>query len=344
MFTQLLTSPASKYFKLIISFLTVSLLAQTTASADIRFPSSDGEGDYFKSLMKDDFEKILAKYAFIGDFRTRPLKRENSNEIFWKYDFDIPDVKFPLPEKFDDFEKMIPRTMGSSRGVEHINRGRVYFLNGDYEKARTTWLTGRKFVRSSEFLNRRFHFFIGIVYLKLGYMNAKKLGPNHGLTTADYSNATTFLGTAYRPPMNVKDEVLDRYTARVFYTLAGIYHNYGKFPQAYQTATEGLDYLRKTGEKTYRHELRRMVAESLILNQSYDEAVREIDIAIRQDPNPAKAASDFARVGDIYFGLNNYELAEDIYGLAIAIDKDLKLVSSQQALLRGESLLERRNG
>ena len=80
MVTQLLASPASKHFKLIISFLSVLLLAQSTASADIRFPSSDGEGDYFKSLMKDDFEKILAKYAFIGDFRTRPLKRENSRK------------------------------------------------------------------------------------------------------------------------------------------------------------------------------------------------------------------------------------------------------------------------
>ena len=102
--------------KMLRNFLILFLLAFgsvssqfETAIADISFPSSDKDstGDYFKSLMKDDFEKILAKYAFIGDFRNRPIKRPISDEIFWKYSFEIPDVKFPLPEKFDDYEKIV---------------------------------------------------------------------------------------------------------------------------------------------------------------------------------------------------------------------------------------------
>lgn len=321
-------------------FLAVSFLNFKGANAQVNFPSSEdlSEQDYYKSMMTDDFEKILARYAFVGDFRVKPQERDISSEIFWKYSFRLPKIRFMMPEKLDDLNKVIPVTEGASRGIEHINRGRVLFMQGKYEEARETWLAARRIAASSKFLNRRVHYFIGTVYLKLAHIKFQELGIKNSEVEALYSNAATFLGTAYRPPMNIKDEALDPYTGKVFYALAAIFHNYGRFPQAFNTANEGLNYLRVKGVKIFRHELRRIVAESLILNQTYLDAVQEIDMAIRQDPSPAKAASDFARVGDIYFGLNNYELAEDVYGLSIGIDKDLKLISSHQAILRGESL------
>ena len=172
----------------------------------------------------------------------------------------------------------------------------------------------------------------------MAHVYERKLGIKHPDVRNFFSNASNFLGVAYKKPLNVTDKALDKYGPHVLYTLAAIYHNYGRFRQAFETSNNGLNYLRKTGEKTYRHSLRRILAESLILNQTYDSAVREIDVAIRQDPNALKAATDFARVGDVYFGLNNYEIAEEVYALSIAIDRELALISSQQAILRGESL------
>jgi tetratricopeptide (TPR) repeat protein len=318
----------------------ICLIAESSVQAQVNFPHRDdtSKEDYYKSLMNDDFEKILNRYAFVGDFRIKPPEREISSEIFWKYSLRLPKIDFDIPEKFGDFHDIIPATKGSSRELEHINRGRVLFLQGKYEEARETWLTARKMNRSSEFINRRIHYFIGMTYLKLGYDLEQKKGLKFGEVKANYSNAATFLGTAYRPPMNIKDEVLDQFTGKVFYVLSAIYHNFGRYPQAFEAANEGLNHLRAKGIKIHRHELRRIVAESLILNQSYMDAVQEIDFAIRQDPDPKGAASDFARVGDVYFGLNNYELAEDVYGLSIAIDKELRLISAHQAILRGESL------
>ena len=67
---------------------------------------------------------------------------------------------------------------------------------------------------------------------------------------------------------------------------------------AFGAAETGLNFLRKTGRKEYRPVFHRMAAEAHIKNRSYLDAARELDTAIRQDPEPTEAAAAFARVGD----------------------------------------------
>ena len=98
------------------------------------------------------------------------------------------------------------------------------------------------------------------------------------------------------------------------------------------------DFLRKTGRKDYRGEFHRIMAEAHIKSRDYLEAVQEFDTAIRQDRDPRQAAAAFARVGDIYFDLNNYDLAEDAYALGEKLDEDRGEINPQQLALRGESL------
>src|SRR5690606_13683661 len=46
----------------------------------------------------------------------------------------------------------------------------------------------------------------------------------------------------------------------------------------------------------------------------------------------------FARIGDIYFHLNNYELAEDFYALSLKIAKDKNVIQREELILRAEAL------
>lgn len=324
----------------LVALLALCFLAPGGATANSKGSTSKGsqKPDYFKSLMDESFEEIVRRYAFIGDLNQKPAERSISSEIFWKYTLKVPSPKFAVPSEIDSLEKSIPATKGVGKGLEFLNQARVHLFDGDYQAAADSLMVAKDTLNSSEFINRRIYYFLGVTYLKMATQTAEKLGSDNPAVEKMYGNVLKFLGSAYRPPMNIKDEVLDQYTPKVFYILASIYHRNGEFGDAYQAASEGLSYLQDKNLKTYKHRMRRMVAESFILNKSYSDAVQEIDMAIREDPEPEQVASDFARVADIYYGLNNYERAEDIYGLSIAIDRRLNKISAVQAMLRGEAL------
>ncbi len=73
-------------------------------------------------------------------------------------------------------------------------------------------------------------------------------------------------------------------------------------------------------------------------SDSYLEAMQEFDILIRQDPDNLEAvASAFARVGDLYYDLNNYELAEDAYALSHRIGESNRQFDPKRLLLRAEA-------
>jgi hypothetical protein len=120
--------------------------------------------------------------------------------------------------------------------------------------------------------------------------------------------------------------------------LSVIYYVVDRFAAAYGAAQSGLDFLRRTGRKEYRPFLHRVLAEQYIKNRSYLEAVQQLDLAIRQDPDPRQAAPMFARIGDIYYNLNNFELAEDVYALAESVNRELNQLEPLQLVLRAESL------
>ena len=105
------------------------------------------------------------------------------------------------------------------------------------------------------------------------------------------------------------------------------------FGGAFGAATDGLEFLSRAGRSDYRGKLRRILAEMSLINQDYLSAVQEFDAIIRQDADRNVAGEIFSRVADIYFNLNNFELAEDIYALANRIDHLSNRIKPYQFIL-----------
>lgn len=293
-----------------------------------------------RPLYEQGRDAIIKNYTFINDFSIKEAEREVSNELFWRYPLKIPKIDFPIHDAIDDESKELPRTIGSGRPIEHLNRGRIAFLEGRYDEAKATFLAARARYGKNFDYHRRNDYFIAWAFLKLAAEGAAgKIGANNEQEIRSiHANAATFLSWAFVNKREIADPQVDANTPKSLYNLAAIYFKYGRYAGSFGAATSGLDYLRTTGAGTYRIDLRRIIAEAMILNRSYLKAVQELDTAIRQDSQSEQIAAAFARVGDIYFDLNNYELAEDAYGLAIAIDADRRRISSAQMILRGESL------
>lgn len=286
------------------------------------------------------FEDILKSYVFINDFNLKEETRKNSDEIFWKYNLRFPETVFPIEFDLTDAEKQLPVSPGVGREFEHLNRGRSLYLSGDYEEARKVWLTGRQNFGKNFPFHRRNDYFISLSFLKVAEAKMKK----EGLSFTDpkiktlLANAATFLSWAFVLKKDNVDEALDRITPRALYNLAAIYFNYKRYAGAYGAAESGLNYLRANGRKDYRTHFRRFLIEAFLQQQSYLSALQEIDTAIRQDPDPKMASLLFARAGDIYFALNNYELAEEQYGIANVINQEANRILPEQFVLRGEAL------
>jgi len=291
-------------------------------------------------LAQRSVDEILDHYTFAGDFSEKEKEREVSSEIFWRYPFIIPKIDFELEIEIKDPKLEMPATKGAGRAVDHLNLGRTLFLEGKFEEARATWLSARARYGQKYPFHRRDDYFIGYAFMNeaLALTKAKKTNLDAPEARATMSNAATFLSWAFVVKVDQPDPLVEAVTPKGLYNLAATYWRYGRFGGAFGAAETGLNFLRKTGRKDYRAQFHRMMAESHIKNRSYLEAVQELDTAIRQERKPEEAAAAFARVGDIYFDLNNYELAEDAYALGARIDIDRGQINQAQLVLRGESL------
>ncbi len=310
----------------------------------IRAANADEDmGTWYQKLAKSDFKTILKNYSFVGDFSSKAEERDTYPEVFWKYPLRLPEPHFVLTTDFGNPTDYMPVVKGSSRLVEHINSGRVAYLKGDYDRARKIWLTAREEFKNKNPHSKRLSYFIGLTYLKIAKLSEKNPGGyspdvQEKIEEGFYANAATFLSQAFIKEKDISDPEIDDMGPVIRYNIAAIYHKFSRFPSAYSTATDALTLLRDQGQNKYRYELHRIISESLILNGNYLDAVRELDVAIRQDPTENNAREAFSRMGDVYFGLNNYETAAYAYSLAIALDRGQKKISATQALLQGESL------
>lgn len=292
-----------------------------------------------KPLHEQGYQDIIKKYSLVADFSPKDSYRPVSDEVFWRYPLSVPKVEFPLVFDLDP-KTELPPTKGQGRAVDHLNRGRIKFLEGAYNEARATWLSGRaRFGREYPF-HRRNDYFIGTSFFHLGKQKAQSLGNNmlHPEVKIFFENAATFFSWAFVVKVDQPDALADLVTPKGLYNMSAIYWQYGRHAGAFGAAANGLNFLRKTGRKEYRPQFARISAEAHIKNRTYQEAVQILDQSIRQDQSREQAAAAFARIGDIYFDLNNYELAEDVYALAAALDEELRQVSSSELVLRGESL------
>lgn len=297
-----------------------------------------------KPLVERSKQEILQEYVIVGDFSLKEPTRNNSGEVFWRYPVKLPKIQFPLqfPDTTDKqaLAKDFPPTPGSGRPIQHMNRGRTYFLDGDYETARKTWLGGRARYGEDYRYHRRNDYFTAYSFIMIARQNhvERELPWSHPDVRHRLVNANTFLSWAFGVKKDLPDPLLERITPLALYNQAAIYYRYDKWAAAYGIAERGLNFLRKTGRMTKRADFRRMMAELFIRNRDYMEAVQHLDLALRQQPSPELAAKVFARIGDIYFDLNNFELAEDMYALAIRMDRERELLRPGQFILRGESL------
>ncbi len=316
-------------FGIHLILLFVSALALPASSANSKRP-----------LHQEDFKTIIDNYLFIDDFTVKPPEREISEELFWKYTLPFPKIDFAIDDQIDNPDKEIPATPGSGVEFFHINRGRVMFLSGNFIDAQNTWLAGRARFGDKWNYDRRQDYFLSLVFMKIGMDKIRKdkvAWKDHSVRGI-LANAATFLSWALLIKESKDDPVMDQVAPKQFYNLAAIYYNYGRYGAAFGAAKKGLDFLRKTGRTEYRSRLQRILAESFIQNRSYLESVQVFDTALRHDSDAKQASEIFARVADIYFDLNNYELAETNYALANRVDKEIDRINPSQFVLRGEAL------
>jgi tetratricopeptide (TPR) repeat protein len=338
---------------------------KTLAALSLVLLSAKSEAEAYKPLYKQSIEEIAQKYTFVGDFSIQPAERQISDEIFWSYPYKISKPTFPIITSIEGIETEVTATKGKGRAIEHINRGRSLFLKKEYDEAKKAWLSARALYGTNWPEHRRNDYFISLAFLQLAKESFDK---NKDYQVGDvkslFDNTATFLSWAFIRKEDVPDPLLESIAPKQLYNLAAIYWQYGRFAGAYGAAEKGLNFLRRTGRTDYRAEFLRISAEAHIQNKTYLEAVQLLDTVIRYEIDNVVAyekerksglridrkkeadykksveqvSAAFGRIGDIYFDLRNYELAEDAYGLAARIDQEADHISAEQLILRGESL------
>ena len=255
----------------------------------------------------------------------------------------MPKPKFELDVNIDindpKFVEQIPPTYGSSRVEELINEGRVEFMKGNFQKAREIWLHGHRTYLKKNNISKRFTYYLALAMLSLAKekLNQGAKWDSDEIKGLLYS-VTTMYSKAFGLKDEVRDEAIDKFQAKAMYNQAVIYYNYARYPLALGMANKLLRYQQRNGMNKEQVTIRRIIAEVYIDAKNYLDAIRQFDIAIRQTEDPRVAAIMFARAGDIYFSLNNFELAEDMYRLAIKVSREKDILNPSQYILRGESL------
>jgi len=285
-------------------------------------------------------EQQIRDFRFVADFTPKEPEREISTELFWRYPLELPKVEFQVYPELTNPDLELPRTDGDGRAIQHLNRARLAYLEGDFESARKSLLSAKARYGKEHPFHRRTDYMLAYVFMKEGTedMAKRHVSWDDARIKSKFSNAATFLSWAFNLKKDVPDPVVDKLTPKGLYNLAAIYFRYDRFAASFAAAEMGLDYLRATGRSDYRMSLRRINAENYIKNGTFLEAIQELDQALRQDYNQAEAAAIMHRAGDIYFNLNNYELAEEAYELGAKADETLRQISPAQLILRGESL------
>jgi tetratricopeptide (TPR) repeat protein len=285
-------------------------------------------------------EQMIRNFRFVADFTPKDPEREISSELFWRYPLELPKVEFPVDPELRNPGVELPRTDGDGRAIQHLNRARQAYLDGDLESARKSLLSAKARYGKEHAFHRRTDYMLAYVFMNEGFQEMAKrhVSWDDARVKGKFSNAATFLSWAFNLKKDIPDPVVDKLTPKGLYNLAAIYFRYDRFAASFAAAEMGLDYLRASGRTDYRMSLRRISAENYIKNGTFLEAVQELDQALRQDYNQAEAAAIMHRAGDIYFNLNNYELAEEAYELGAKADESLRQISPAQLMLRAESL------
>ncbi len=289
-------------------------------------------------LGKASFKEILDRYVFIADFSIKNPERPISDEVFWKYPFKLPPVKFELDFTTYDLRKLVFQMRGAGRYLEAFNDGRAAFLEKQYLKATEIWFAARNNQTDASMI-KILDFFLAVNALAF-YQDRvadTKNPPTEKELEGLLKQVAYFMASVFISKRDIPEARIDQYAPWALYNIAAIYQRFDRMPSVYGAATEALSALLKSGKNLHRSELRQLTAEAHLKNQDLLSAIQELDTALRQDPDPLQASRIFNRAGDIYYDLNNYELSEDMYAMASAVERERRVYNAGQAVLRGET-------
>lgn len=294
-----------------------------------------------KSPPKPTAQSIVQTYRLVGDFTLKEETRPISDFLFWRYPFPFPKRSFQfhnLNQK--EAALLIPPIKGTGRALEHYHIGRLQFLQGDYMAAKTTWIAAKSKYGLDVDFDRWLDLLIGISYTQM--LSDPSFAVKTPMTANDrksiMANASQFLSLALLVKKDRPDANVDRLGPMQFYNLAVHYYTAERLAAAYGAANAGLEFLAGQNTAEFRLQLREIQAETFISAQNYLQAASELDKAIRADAKPQQIGPIFNRIGDIYFDLNNFDLAEEVYHYGAQVADDLLDVNVQSLILRAESL------
>ncbi|MDD9952689.1 MAG: hypothetical protein OXT67_14105, partial [Zetaproteobacteria bacterium] len=296
-----------------------------------------------KTWETSSFKEILQHYEFVADLRVRPAERHISKELFWRYPIPLPTAEFEIDHSLGDEAGEMPATEGATLPIRHMNLGRILYREGKYDQARRIWLTARaRFGNIFEY-HRRNDYLAAVAFLKLAQEKGKQFNYAYGDRNVriPYSNVATFLSWAFIKKAHIPDPLLEQVAPKGLYLLAVLYLTFQRFNAAQATAASGLDFLKANGRNEYRTGFNEIIAENWIRNRDYYTAIRTLDENIRSTSEPKVAARAFHRIADIYFDLNQYDLADEVYRMAQAVDRHAYQIHPLSYFLRGESLFWR---
>ena len=306
------------------------------------FSSEKKQVDISSQTVEENFHKVIDNYYFISDFRLKPSTRAPLNHYFWRYPIKAEDVNFEVDGVFWN-KDLFPVTEGEGLIYQHLNRARIFYHDKNFERARNTLLSAKARAESDfKYLNR-INYFIALTFLAEipalesldTFGDEEKTSEKETLIKKYYSNASNFLVHAFYTPSD--DPLIQKNRIKALYNIAVINFKFKSYMYAYKFINLGLEAQAKEGSLSHYIDLLRMQGCILQKSRSYFDAIKVYDLALRQESITRKeAALILTQAANIYFDLNNYELAEDLYEKASLVD--LSSFTPLTYVLRGEAL------
>ncbi len=325
------------YFKFCVLVLVCLFLISANSSN-----SKKQEQNYTQEQVEENFHKVIDSYYFISDFRLKPSTRPPLNHYFWHYPLKIEDVSFEL-EDVQWNPELFPVTEGEGLIYQHLNRARIFYLDKKFERARNVLLSAKARAEADFKYLKRINYYIALTFLAEvpsyeavdTFGDPEKTAEKERILKKYYANAANFMVNAFYTESD--DPLLQKNRIKSLYNISAINFRFKSYMYAYKFLNIGLDLLAKEGSTDHYIDLLRLQAYLLQKSGSFFDAIKVYDLALRQDFITKKDASlILTQAANIYFDLNNYELAEDLYEKAALVD--LSSFTPRTYALRAESL------
>ncbi len=266
----------------------------------------------------DTLSEQIKSYSIISDFEEYPSLRKIGDNLFWPYRFESMQADSShLASKFEIDPQDIPITLGGGLLVQHLNRGRVFFLEGKYHDAARIWRSAAVKFRRNEQYYRRLNFFTALAYMKM--LDREALAKHEENSIYQVAIAANLISDALADSGDQYDPLLDRVSPKYFYYLSTLYYLGGDVGKSAIAAKHGVNSGSEKQANNYRSPLRFLLADTYIQNRDYLMAAQQLDAVIREKSSVKTAMRGFEKLGDLYASLYNFRLALEFYNRAATL-------------------------